>query len=171
MTKFKTLLLAAFMLLGFTNMKAQQLTPNDKIELSELVNKWALFTDAPNLVNLTEYMNLWSTNNPVLTNPFGTFNGIDAIKKWQQSYNVQGGPAYGKRHSNLNIISVSTGKNLAEITFDLYLNEVNDIPTLVATGRTKVVAVKENGIWKIQSYIISVDAGLMKALEKAKANK
>ena len=71
-------------LMGFANLKAQSLTTTDKIDLSELVSKWNLYTDAPNLANLDDYMSLWSSNNPVLTNPFGTFKGTEAIKKWQQ---------------------------------------------------------------------------------------
>jgi hypothetical protein len=50
----------------------------------------------------------------------------------------------------------------------LYLSEVNEIPYLAATARNKVVALKENGVWKIQSYILVLDAGFTKAMEKAK---
>ncbi len=168
MTKVRLVFLSALIALGFVNVKAQTVSLSDKVELSELVSKWNLFTDTPNLTALDDYMNLWSLNNPVLTNPFGTFKGYEAIKKWQQGYNVSGGPAFGKRHSSVNIASKSIGKNIAEVTFDLYLSEVNEIPYLAATARNKMVALKENGIWKIQSYTISLDSGFMKAMEKAK---
>jgi SnoaL-like domain len=168
MTKAKSFLIALLVLVGFGSLKAQTLTVNDKIELSELVSKWNLYTDTQNLANLDYYMNLWTANSPVLTNPFGTFKGLEAIKKWQQGYNVTGGPAFGKRHSSVNIVSQGKGKNVAEIDFDLYLSEVNEIPYLAATARNKVVALKENGVWKIQSYILVLDAGFTKAMEKAK---
>ena len=171
MSTTKKLLTTVLMLLGLFYAKAQSLTTGDKIELSELVCKWDIYTDAPNLANLDDYMNLWSKDNPVLTNPFGSFKGTDAIKKWQQGYNVAGGPAFGKRHTSLNIVSNATGKNQAEVTFYLYLSEVNEIPFLAATSQTKVAAVKENGAWKIQSYTISLDPGFMKAMEKMKAGK
>jgi len=106
----------------------------------------------------------------VLTNPFGTFKGKEAIKKWQQGYNGQGGPAFGKRHSSVNIVSTGITKTQAEITFDLYLSEVNDIPFLAASARNSIVGLKENGVWKIQTYTLVLDPGFMKAMEKAKAS-
>lgn len=172
MINLKTMLFAGFMLFSFSSgLKAQNLTASDKIELSELAAKWNLYTDAPNLVNLSDYMALWTANNPVLTNPFGTFTGTEAIKKWQEGYNVPGGPAFGKRHSSLNIASMTTAKNEAEVWFDLYLSEVNEIPFLVATARGKMTAVKEGNSWKIKTYTIAIDPGFMKAMEKAKSGK
>ena len=171
MSKVKVIVLSAFVLFGFKNLKAQTLTNADKSELSELVCKWDLYTDNPNLESLNDYIMLWSNEDPVLTNPFGTFKGIDAIRKWQQGYNVPGGPAFGKRHAALNIVSKSTGGNEAEVNFDLYLSEVQEIPFLAATSRNKVKAVKRDGIWKIKSYTIVLDAGFMKAMEKMKKDK
>lgn len=165
-------LLIGLMLLGVAQVKAQSLTPADKIELSELVARWNLYTDTPNLAQLNEYMALWSTGNPVLKNPFGTFTGTAAIKKWQQGYNVSGGPAFGKRHSSQNVVSNGSTKNQADVLFDLYLSEVNEIPFLAATARGSVKAVKEGGAWKIQGYDIStLDPGFGKLMEKMKAAK
>ena len=142
----------------------------DKIELAELVSKWNLYTDEENFIHLEDYLDLWSKKNPVLINPFGTFSGIEEIKKWQQGYNVAGGPAFGRRHTSVNVVSKIKSENEADIFFDFYLNEVNEIPYLVATARNKIVAIKEDGIWKIQSYTFALDPGFMKAMEKAGAN-
>lgn len=160
----------ALLLSGFVA-KAQSLTTQDKVGLAELVSQWNLYTDAPNLSKLPDYMALWAINAPVLTNPFGKFEGKAAIEKWQKGYNVTGGPAFGKRHISTNIVSESTGKNTATVSFNLFLYEVNEIPAVFATSSTTMTAVKEAGGWKIQTYTIALDPGFGKMMAKQKEGK
>ncbi len=160
--------MAALLLLGSFTTQAQSLPVQDKISLVELVTRWNHYTDAPNLAKLTEYMALWTSKSPVLTNPFGKFEGTAAIQTWQKGYNVAGGPAFGKRHLSENIVSEATGKDAATISFYLFLYEVNEIPAVFATSASTITAVKENGVWKIQTYTITLDPGFGKLMEKMK---
>ncbi len=161
---FVSLLLLA----SLGNAQAQSLTVQDKLSLIELVNRWNLYTDAPTLAKLPDYMALWASKSTVLTNPFGKFEGVDAIQTWQKGYNVPNGPAFGKRHVSENIVAEATGKDAATVSFYLFLYEVNEIPAVFATSASTVTAIKENGIWKIQTYTIALDPGFGRLMEKMK---
>ena len=157
-----------FLLMHAATIQAQSLSVQDHSSLADLVKRWNLYTDAPSLAKLPDYMALWTGKSPVLTNPFGKFTGLDAIQTWQKGYNVPNGPAFGKRHVSDNIVAEATGKDMATVSFYLFLYEVNEIPAVFATSASTVTAVKENGVWKIQTYTIALDPGFGKLMEKMK---
>ena len=161
MTKVKSLLFIAFMLLGFANSKAQSLKADDQLAIQNLVSQWNQLQDDG---NVAAFMPLW-TGNAVFTNPFGKFEGKEAIQKFVEGY--VSGFAKGKRHQSPNITIAGNGKT-ATVVEDLNVVEVNEIPFIAATVRLNASLVKENGTWKFTAVTLAIDPGFMKLQEKMK---
>lgn len=161
MTKVKSFLAAAIMLLGMSNAKAQTLKADDQFAIQNLVSQWNQFQDDG---NVPAFMQLW-TSDAVFTNPFGKFEGKDAIQKFTEGY--VSGFAKGKRHQGTNI-TISGSGNSASVIEDLNVVEVNEIPFIAATVRYTASLTKEKGVWKFKTVTLAIDPGFMKLQEKMK---
>jgi ketosteroid isomerase-like protein len=164
MTKVKFVLLAAFMLLGLANVKAQSLKVDDQLAIQNLVSQWNQLQDD---ANVSAFMNLWTTNS-TFENPFGKFEGQDSIKQFVEGYVT--GFAKGKRHQSSNITISGSGKE-ATVIEDLNVVEINEIPFIVATVRLNAILVKEDGAWKFKTVKLAIDPGFNKLMEKMKTGK
>jgi ketosteroid isomerase-like protein len=164
MAKVKTVLLAALMLIGFANAKAQTLKADDQLAIQNTISQWNQLQDD---ANLPAFMNLWVKESN-FSNPFGTFTGKDAIQQFVNNY--VSGFAKGKRHQSSNITISGTG-NSATVVEDLNVVEINEIPFIAATVRLTASLVKENGTWKFKEVKLTIDLGFEKLQEKMKKGK
>jgi ketosteroid isomerase-like protein len=161
MTKVKIALFAALMLMGFANAKTQTLKADEQVAIQNAISQWNQLQDD---ANVTAFMNLWTAKS-VFENPFGKFEGKDAIKQFVDGY--VSGFAKGKRHQGSNIIISGSGNN-ATVVEDLNVVEVNEIPFIVAIVRLNASLVKENGVWKFVTIKLTIDPGFQKLQEKMK---
>jgi ketosteroid isomerase-like protein len=161
MTKVKTILFATLMLMGVANTKAQTLKADDQVAIQNAISQWNQLQDD---ANVTAFMNLWTAKS-VFENPFGKFEGKDAIKQFVDGYVA--GFAKGKRHQSSNITISGSGSN-ATVVEDLNVVEVNEIPFIAATVRLNATLVKENGMWKFVTVKLAIDPGFQKLQEKMK---
>jgi hypothetical protein len=114
--------------------------------------------------NISAFMNLWTTKS-TFENPFGKFDGKDAIQQFVTNY--VSGFAKGKRHQSSNITISGSGNN-ATVVEDLNVVEVNEIPFIAATVRLNASLVKESGTWKFVTVKLAIDPGFQKLQEKMK---
>jgi ketosteroid isomerase-like protein len=161
MTKVKSILFAVLMLMGVANAKAQTLKADDQLAIQNAISQWNQLQDD---ANVTAFMNLWTAKS-IFENPFGKFEGKDAIKQFVDGYVA--GFAKGKRHQSTNITISGSGSN-ATVVEDLNVVEVNEIPFIVATVRLNTSLIKENGIWKFATVKLAIDPGFQKLQEKMK---
>jgi ketosteroid isomerase-like protein len=161
MTKVKSIFCTALVLFGFINLKAQTSKADDQLAIQNAVSQWNQLQDD---ANVNAFMSLWTAKS-TFENPFGKFEGKDAIQQFVTNY--VSGFAKGKRHQSSNITVSGSGNN-ATVVEDLNVVEVNEIPFIVATVRLNATLVKENGAWKFVSVKLAIDPGFQKLQEKMK---
>lgn len=154
--------MAALMLLGFVNVKAQTLKIADQLAVMNAVSQWNQLQDD---ANIGAFMNLW-TSDASFENPFGKFDGKPAIQQFVEGY--VSGFAKGKRHQGSNITISGSGKQ-ATVIEDLMVVEVNEIPFIAATVRLNATLVKVGEEWKFQTVKLAIDPGFNKLMEKMNA--
>lgn len=159
MTKVKSILLTALMLLGLINVKAQTLNTADQLAVINAVSQWNQLQDD---VNIAAFMDLWISD-ASFENPFGKFDGKAAIQQFVEGYVA--GFAKGKRHQSSNITISGNGKR-ASVIEDLNVVEVNDIPYIAATVRLTATLIKVGDDWKFQTVKLAIDPGFNKLIEK-----
>jgi ketosteroid isomerase-like protein len=164
MTKVKSIVAAAFMLIGALNLKAQTPKTDDYIAIENALSQWNQLQDDG---NVTTFMTLW-TSTATFANPFGTFSGKENIQKFVEGYVT--GFGKGKRHQKSNVTITGNG-NTATVIEDLNVVEVNEIPFIAATVRLNAILVKENGAWKFKEVKLAIDPGFTKLMDKMKAGK
>jgi SnoaL-like domain len=148
------------------------MTTNDILEIQNLVAAYCITTDN---ADVDGFMNCW-----VKPEEFGGYDSgaFGSLKTWQElkdfeAHHVgENGDAKGKRHQATNVIIKVINENEVLVTNDMLVFEVENIPTLVATGRydDSVVVRTENG-WKFKSRKLHIDSGYFKLVEQWKSNK
>ena len=161
MKKIKLLVLV--LLTSFAT-QAQNLKPADKTKIIEVCTAWNIYTDN---ADVDAYMTTWADENVKLVNPFGSFETREAIKAFETEY-VTKGMAVGKRHLGTNILVTGTSKTTANVTMDIILMEVVEIPFVMATIRFNGSLIKTKSGWKLPTVELSVDEGFMKLMARMK---
>jgi SnoaL-like domain len=159
MTKMKSIVFVVLMLLGYVNLKAQTLKAEDQLAIQNAVSQWNQLQDDG---NITAFLNLWTAKS-IFENPFGKFEGKDAIQQFVSNY--ISGFAKGKRHQSSNITIMGSNTE-ATVIEDLNVVEVNEIPFIAATVRLNASMIKENGTWKFKAVKLAIDPGFQKLQEK-----
>ena len=160
----KKIIIALLFCAAFASVtSAQTLKTEDKLEIAEVVNKFDIYTDN---ADVESFISIWAKDKTVeLKNPFGDFKTLSEIRAFQADY-VTKGAAVGKRHLSVNLVIEPNGANYAKTTSDLILTEVKEIPYIVATARVNGNLVKTSSGWKLVSFVINLDEGFTKAMQK-----
>lgn len=146
------------------------LTVQDLLEIQNLVSAYCITTDN---ADVDGFMNCWVKPEE--------FDGYDSgafgqCKTWQELKDFEthhvgpGGMANGKRHVSANVHIQPVSDTEAQVTNDMMVLEVADIPKLIATGRynnSKVVKTPEG--WRFKYRHLHVDSGFFKLAEQWKA--
>ncbi|MEK6482349.1 nuclear transport factor 2 family protein [Catalinimonas sp. 4WD22] len=146
------------------------LETQDLLEIQNLIAKYTVATDNR---DVDGFMNCWVSPEEFEGYDSGAFGHL---KTWQElkdfeSHHVsEGGDANGKRHQATNILIEAVSDTEVNVTHDMIVLEVAEIPMVVATGRyndSKVVKTEKG--WKFKWRKLDIDTGFFKLMEKWKS--
>lgn len=147
-------------------MPATQLSPQDVLEIQNLVAEYCLATDD---ADPDRFMQTW-----VEPEAFGGYESgpFGAMRTWQELYEFErhhvgpGGMANGKRHQSTNVKIEAVGADEALVSNDLVVLEVAEAPRVVATGRyDRSLVVRTPAGWRFKRRTLKVDPGFFKLAE------
>jgi hypothetical protein len=141
------------------------LTATDLLEIQTLIATYCIATDNK---DVDGFMNCWVDAEAFEgydSGAMGSMKTWDELRAFEAHHVGPGGGATGKRHQASNIIITPVSNREVRVTHDMLVLEVDEIPSLVATGRydnSKVVRTSKG--WKFQYRSLHIDSGFFKLI-------
>lgn len=145
------------------------ITPQDHLEISNLVTRYSITTDN---ADVDGFMRCWvgpAEFEGYDSASFGVMKTWDELRQFEEHHVGPGGMANGKRHQPTNVLIEPVSATEVHVTHDLLVLEVAAEPRLIATGRyDRSLVVKTPDGWRFKSRKLHVDPGFFVLMERWK---
>lgn len=143
------------------------ISTKDLLEIQNLVTYYFVATDNK---DVEAFMNCWVSPEEFEGYDSGAFGNMETwqeLRDFEANHVGEGGDANGKRHQATNVVINPVSETEVKVTHDMLVFEVDEIPTLVASGRyNDSIVVKTEDGWKFKWRKLDVDSGFFKLMEK-----
>lgn len=144
-----------------------KITTKDILDIQNLISSYFVSTDNKDVEG---FMNCWVGPEDFAgyeSGAFGTMDTWEELRDFEADHVGDGGNANGKRHQATNVVIEPVSESEVKVTHDMLVLEVDDIPSLVATGRfNDSVVVRTDEGWKFKWRKLEVDPGFFKLMEQ-----
>lgn len=148
----------------------KNLTTTDLLEIQNLVARYCIATDNKDVAG---FMDCWVEAEAFEgydSGAMGSMKTWEELRAFEEHHVGPGGGANGKRHQATNLMITPVSDDEVRVTHDMLVLEVDQIPSLVATGRynnSKVVRTTKG--WRFQYRSLDIDGGFFKLMEQWQA--